>query len=208
MTQEDASSYALSLRFKHGSMEPPWWISVVYGPQGDHEKLIFLDELQDIRAAHVGPWLLCGDFNLIYKASDKNNAKLNRCLMRVFRSFLQETELAKLHLHGRLYTWSSEQVHPPLSRIDRAFVCSRWLELYSHHLLRAASTLCSDHAPLLLHSNTLAKAMHCFKFESIWPRFPSFLEAVAEGWSRTLQNADACHILDFKLRNIAKCLQR
>jgi hypothetical protein len=32
MMQEDASSHALCLQFKHGSMEPPWWISVVYGP--------------------------------------------------------------------------------------------------------------------------------------------------------------------------------
>jgi hypothetical protein len=53
---------------------------------------------------HACPWLLCDDFNLIYKASDKNNAKLNRCLMRAFRSFLQEMELAKVHLHGWLYT--------------------------------------------------------------------------------------------------------
>jgi hypothetical protein len=51
MTQEDASSHALSLQFKHGSMEPLWWISMVYGPQGDHEKLLFLDGLWDIREA-------------------------------------------------------------------------------------------------------------------------------------------------------------
>jgi hypothetical protein len=94
--------------------------------------------------------------------------------------------MVELHLHGRLYTWSTEQAHPTLSRIDRVLVCSHWLELYPHHLLRVASTLCLDHTPLLLHSNTLAKAMHHFKFESIWPRFPGFLEAVTEGWSRTL----------------------
>jgi hypothetical protein len=87
-------------------------------------------------------------------------------------------ELAKLHLHGRLYTWSNEQVHPTLSWIDHAIACSHWLELYPLH---ATSTLCSNHASLLLHTTTLAKALHHFKFESIWTRFLGFLEAVAEG---------------------------
>jgi hypothetical protein len=49
--------------------------------------------------------------------------------------------------------------------------------------------------------------MHHFKFESICPRFPDFLDAVAEGWSCTLLNADACRILDYKLQNTAKCLK-
>jgi hypothetical protein len=69
-----------------------------------------MSELWTFRMAHTGPW--CGNFNLIYKVEDKNNARLNHRLMRAFRSFLDELELAELLPHRRLYTWSNEQAHP------------------------------------------------------------------------------------------------
>jgi hypothetical protein len=50
--------------------------------------------------------------------------------------------------------------------------------------------------------------MQQFKFEAIWPRFSGFLEAVVEGWCCTLLNADAYHVLDYKLHNTTKSLKR
>jgi hypothetical protein len=37
----------------------------VYGPQEDADKILFLQELEDIRDACPRPWALTGDFNLI-----------------------------------------------------------------------------------------------------------------------------------------------
>jgi hypothetical protein len=45
----------------------PWWLSCVYGPQEDAYKVAFLSELRDVRSSHPGPWVLCGDFNMIYR---------------------------------------------------------------------------------------------------------------------------------------------
>jgi hypothetical protein len=39
-----------------------------------------LQELRDIRAACPGPWVVAGDFNLIYRDEDKNNANYNRAM--------------------------------------------------------------------------------------------------------------------------------
>lgn len=39
-----------------------WWLTGVYGPQLDHEKLEFMQELVDIRDLHTGPWIVVGDF--------------------------------------------------------------------------------------------------------------------------------------------------
>jgi hypothetical protein len=69
----------------------------------------------------VGPWVLCGDFNLIYQAQDKNNDCLSRRMMGRFRHFLNDLELDELHLHGCLFTWRS---HPTLECIDMMFVSS------------------------------------------------------------------------------------
>uniref|UniRef100_A0A453J0G7 Endonuclease/exonuclease/phosphatase domain-containing protein n=1 Tax=Aegilops tauschii subsp. strangulata TaxID=200361 RepID=A0A453J0G7_AEGTS len=59
----------------------PWWLTTVYGPQDDTDKILFLQELRDIRAARPGPWMLCGDFNLIYRAEDKNMGGLHQRMM-------------------------------------------------------------------------------------------------------------------------------
>ncbi|CAD6342401.1 unnamed protein product [Miscanthus lutarioriparius] len=73
-----------------------WQIIVVYGPQGDAEKLQFLQELKSIpRPAH-GRWLILGDFNLIYQVEDKNNVNLNRRLMGAFKAVIDELNLKEI----------------------------------------------------------------------------------------------------------------
>jgi hypothetical protein len=57
---------------------------LVYGHQGDAEKVAFLQEIRDIRRNCLGPWKLCGDFNLIYQEEDKNNSNLDRRMMGRF----------------------------------------------------------------------------------------------------------------------------
>ena len=83
--------FSLTARFSsRAPLGQPWWISVVYGPQLDSDKIEFLDELRQFRAASLGPWFLCGDFNMIYRAQDKNNDRLDRLSMRRFRAFLDQ----------------------------------------------------------------------------------------------------------------------
>ncbi|WVZ71862.1 hypothetical protein U9M48_020394 [Paspalum notatum var. saurae] len=116
-------------------------------------------------------------------------------------------ELSELHLNGRLFTWSNEREHPMLERIDRAFASIDWLDSFPSHWLRALSSNCSDHAPLLLQTCCVPWAKRRFRFESIWTKFDGFMDTVTEAWGFNLVNADPCRILDAKLRNIAKALK-
>lgn len=70
-----------------------WLITVVYGPQSEQDKVAFLDELLQFRSTNPGPWMICGDFNMIYQAADKNNDRLDRRAMRRFRSFINPAQL-------------------------------------------------------------------------------------------------------------------
>jgi hypothetical protein len=63
-----------------------WWITTVYGPQSNEDKINFLTELTERRLLCPGPWMLLGDFNLILFASEKNNTNLDRGMMSRFRS--------------------------------------------------------------------------------------------------------------------------
>jgi exonuclease III len=85
----------------------PWWITVVYGPQEDVEKIAFIQELRDIRADCDGPWMLRDDFNMITSAADKNNGLLDQRMTGHFRRVINDLALKEVYLNGHLYTWSN-----------------------------------------------------------------------------------------------------
>lgn len=94
------------------------------------EKPEFLQELRDIHASTSGSWLVCGDFNLILEARDKNNGRLHRGLMHRFCNTIDDLHLSEFHLLGRLFTWSNEWDNPTLERLDRAFTSIEWMEMF------------------------------------------------------------------------------
>jgi hypothetical protein len=49
-------------------------------------------------------WLLCRDFNLIYKMEDKSNNMLNERLMGHFKAVLDKLKLRELPLYRRRFT--------------------------------------------------------------------------------------------------------
>jgi hypothetical protein len=68
------SKYSLTVRIQalQGAFE--WTLTSVYGSQQEIDKIIFLEEIKALRQAIHREWLLCGDFNLIYKTEDKSKA--------------------------------------------------------------------------------------------------------------------------------------
>jgi hypothetical protein len=141
-------------------------LSVVYGPTMHRARQRFLEELKAIKPENNTRWLLLGDFNLIYKAADKNNRRLNRRLMRQFQEVLNECELQEIHLQNRKFTWSNERRHPTLMKLDRVFRNAEWDSTFTSHVLHALSTSLSDHAPLLLSNQSGPRRPRTFRFEN------------------------------------------
>lgn len=96
-------NHCVSVQFSPGNSQP-WWLTCVYGPQGDDNKILFLQELRDCRSACHGPWVTLGDFKLIASDEDKNNGLLNTAMMGRFRRLINDLQLKDLPLHGRKYT--------------------------------------------------------------------------------------------------------
>jgi exonuclease III len=149
-------------------------LSSVYGPVDDDLKSIFLAEMEAIKPALDAPWLIAGDFNLIYEARDKNNLNLNRRLMGQFRAALDRSGLREIRCHNRLFSWSNEHDQPTLVRLDRFFCTPSWEALFQACAVQALSTSSSDHCPLLLTDIQSPPRRAVFRFESFWPRFPGF----------------------------------
>jgi hypothetical protein len=125
-----------------------WWLTCVYGPQSNSDKMLFLQELRDFRAACFGPWLIAGDFNLIYRASDKNYSNINRAMMGRFRKLVEDLSLKEVPLYGRKYTWSNQQDSPVLVKLDRALCSVEWEDIFPNVLLQSAA---SEEPPAVWH---------------------------------------------------------
>ncbi|WVZ65335.1 hypothetical protein U9M48_014716 [Paspalum notatum var. saurae] len=152
---------------------------------------------------------ISGNDNRASDTTSMNSAELRAELMKreILRDFLGDMALSELHLNGRLYTWSNQREHPTLERIDRVFVSSDWLELLPNHWLRSLSSDCSDHSPMLLQTCCVPWAKRHFRFESVWTKFPGFLDVVRDAWACPVVGLDRCRTLDAKLRSTAAALK-
>jgi exonuclease III len=161
--------FSVSARVFHASGGPKCWLASVYGPANDVDKSAFLEELHELQQIRLVPWLICGDFNMIYRVLDKNNTRLDRRRMGQFWRFLNELVLKEIHLEGRLFTWSNERSHLTLKKIDSVFINAEWDSKFPDHDLRSLTSLCSNHAPLLLCTDRNFRSKKRFMFRSFWP---------------------------------------
>lgn len=161
----------------------PWWLTVVYGPQDDVDKVAFLQELRDIQADCTGPWMLCGDVNLILRDEDKSTGNLNRRMMGKFRRLVNDLALKEIYLNGRRYTWSNEQSPPTLVHLDRVLCTSDWEDAHSDCHLRCLASVVSDHCPLLLDCSPMPTTHRRFHFEDYWLRMDGFQDTVTAAWA-------------------------
>jgi hypothetical protein len=101
-----------------------WWLPMVYGMQDDVDKIAFIIDLWDICASCSGPWMLCADFNLIYRDEDKKNENLNRRMMGRLCHVINGHALKEVYMNGRRYTWSNEQTPWTLVHVNRVLCTS------------------------------------------------------------------------------------
>jgi exonuclease III len=184
-----------------------WWLTCVYGLQGNDAKIQFLQELHDIRAACPGPWLVAGDFNLIYRDEDKNNSNLNRAMMGRFRKLINDLALKELHLHGRKFTWSNHQDSPTLVRLDRVLCLVDWEDIFPNCLLHSTASDDSDRCPLLLGLRDNMRGQRRFHFESFWPKLDGFHDVVTSAWTSVPSGACPFITIERKLSAVNKSLQ-
>jgi exonuclease III len=62
--------HSVTIKIASVASNEDWWLSCVYMPSRDEDKDDFLQELRTLAQSHQGPWLVGGDFNLIYQEDD------------------------------------------------------------------------------------------------------------------------------------------
>jgi hypothetical protein len=184
-----------------------WTVTGVYGPQDESAKLIFLQELRQIKLLALSSWALLGDFTLIYRTADKSNPKVNRRMMNQFRTLLDELEVKDLHLHVRHFTWTSGTANPTETKINHVFV-SKELELtHPSCYLQALGTSVFDHCPMLLSRQPFHRRYKGFRFEASWLHMSEFKQIVQESWAHPVQSGNKMRALHIKLARLGKNLR-
>ena len=191
----------------NGDGQGKWWLTAVYGPQEDGDKVTFLEELEAIRDACAGPWAITGDFNLILNEADKNNERIDRANLHRFQRTVVALELQDMHLHGRTFTWSNERDSPTLVWLNRVLISVDWDEKFPKAHLRGLGTDASDHCALLLQNNLGQMTKARFHFELFWPKFDDYEDIIAQAWQRPSLISDPLARLDAMLRNLVRELQ-
>lgn len=199
-------SYSAFVLFRNGD-GVTWWLTSIYGPQPDDQKILFLDELHILRQACAGPWLIVGVFNLIYRAADKNNTNVDRAMMGRFLHLIKDAELQEIELLGRRFTWSNERMAPTLVRLNRAFCTADWDSLFLDSLLQSTAAGTSDYCPLLLSLRNGMRGKRQFHFEGFWPKLDGFQDTVYQAWTSVASGTCPVETISNKLRTTSRSLQ-
>ena len=182
--------FTISANVRAMADDAQWYITSVYGPQLEADKVRFISELTTIGANVQLPWMLNGDFNLICDPADKNNHRINRRLMSRFQHALNSMALSEMPLAGRHFTWSSEQSRPTLVKLDRVFFSNSWDDLYPASQLQALSSSISDHCPMMLDCHAPFFCARQFRLETFWTRLEGFQDVVLAAWSSPVHSED------------------
>jgi len=153
VTQPYLTNNTISATITMLSENKTWTLTGVYGPQSDADKILFIEEIVDVKPQALPSWLILGDFNLILCAQDKNNARLNVPMINRFQSNIDNLELARIELRGKKYTWCNDQQSPTMTKIDHFFASTDWLEIFPRSELCALASLGSDHNALFLQGD-------------------------------------------------------
>lgn len=152
MVVKDILKFSISVMLTCKKSGFVWKLVVVYGPAYDDLKQDFLEELDVVMSAWQGPTLVGGDFNLIRFTSDKSNGVINHRWADSFNSWVDKWALVELNAGNKRFTWTNNQEHPIMAKIDRIFVSTSWEAAFPLVNVKALERLPSDHNPLLLDS--------------------------------------------------------
>jgi hypothetical protein len=155
----------------------------VYGPADHTRSHQFLADLETKVGSCQFPVVVIGDFNLIRGAQDKSNSNINWPLVNAFNDTIARLALREVARSGARFTWSNKQRAPIRCVLDRALVSPEWETQFPVSLLRASTSLGSDHTPLVLDLGSVPPSRsNRFFFETSWFEISGFTDLVTRRW--------------------------
>jgi hypothetical protein len=200
--------FFIRIRLRHKEHDFKFNLISVYGPaQADH-KANFLSEMVRVCSKDTIPMIIGGDFNIIRRPDEKNNANYNDKWPFVFNAVIDSLNLREINLLGRKYTWANNLPVQTFEKLDRVLVCMNFESKYTHTTVQALLMEILDHTPLLFTTNEPSMTYQPqFKFELGWLLRDSFCEMVCGVWQNTVAIGSPIERWHAKIRRLRQYLR-
>ena len=126
-----------------------WNVCFFYGARVVNDR----PEVWDILLQYLQPLTHCmiiGDFNQVERHEDKLSGSSTIHGWADFMTSRFNSNLIEVPFQGPRLTWANKQLGASLllERLDRAYVSSSWLTIFSNHILYHEPIICSDQLQL------------------------------------------------------------
>lgn len=162
----ESGEQCISCKLTSQNQNLTWYLTAVYAKCKRMERRDLWCELGAMRSLCEGPWVVCGDFNVIRYPSERTNCSSINGAMSEFSDCIEKVELIDPPLFGGSFTWRRGENHTTASRIDRIMYSAQWEELFTLIRQSTLPKLVSDHNPVLLTCGDMNFKKSYFKFET------------------------------------------
>ncbi|XP_019253967.1 PREDICTED: uncharacterized protein LOC109232667 [Nicotiana attenuata] len=199
----------LTLNLFHTETHVVLILTLVYAKCDHIERIELWDSLYAMASDMTSPWLVGGDFNVIWDEEEKFGGlpvSLNE--IDDFRHCVNTCNLSDLGFKGSIFTWWNGRYEDDciIKRIDRCLGNVELQEIFPGLEFTHLSKTCSDHCPMLLKCDIGTHPIKkTFRFLNFWTKHESFKAVVKENWT-----ADFCAnpfvLFNHKLKKLKKVL--
>ena len=200
----DKGKYILQLVVGDKNKKPNSGLLIVYGSAHEEHKEEFLLELATMCHNMQVPYIVGGDFNILRHPGEKNKKMTSHKSTDLFNSIINTLALREIHISAGKYTWTNNQAHPTLEKLDRVLMSEEWEDLFPLVSIRKLVREISDNNPLLLTTGEArreAPKPHEFRFDLSWIKDERFLPLVSKIWARGVLSKDPIDALNIKLKS-------
>ena len=170
-----------------------WHLTGVYDDCNRMTRRILWQELINVRSTCLGPWIVCGDFNVTRYPSERTNCRRLSAGMAEFSNCIEELELVCPTLGEGVRI-----LIVPQELIDS--YTAEWGESFSQIKQTILPKLISDHNPILLTCENWEGKKSYFKFGTWWLEVDGFKQKVIEWRVSSNINGRPGYVLVEKLK--------
>ncbi|XP_074300652.1 uncharacterized protein LOC141631951 [Silene latifolia] len=186
-----------------------WWMSFVYGFNILVDREPLWVSLENMHHQVHGPWLECGDFNNVLGFEERIGSLVTEAEIRRFTTCVEECEIADVHAHEALYTWTNkkEEDGRRVCRIDISLVNMEWLLAFPEMTATFLPEGLFDHNPCIMALwSTPEKKNNSLKYFNMWGQDEKFIGIVEDVWRRQIDGIPMFQIVR-KLKMLRKDLK-
>ncbi|XP_070029053.1 uncharacterized protein [Nicotiana sylvestris] len=184
----------LTLRQYHSETHVEFVLTLVYAKCDAIERIELWDSLYFMASNMTIPWLVGGDFNVIWDEEEKfGGLPVHLNEIDDFRHCINTCNLSDLGFKGSIFTWWNGRAEEDciFKRLDRCVDNAEFQQTFSGIEVQHLAKIGSDHSPMQLRCDIKNPPVKKpFRFLNFWVEHASFKELkkvkkALSGWSKS-----------------------